>query len=101
VLVQDHNGSFVVRSAHRGHLESAEDLTLKSGAKLVVEVAKDASLTTDGALAVSAAGDITFKTDRGAVTVEGLSGLTLKCGGSKIELTPGGVTVSGPMISLG
>jgi uncharacterized protein involved in type VI secretion and phage assembly len=101
LLIQDHNGSFAVRSAHRAYLESKEDLTLKSAAKLVVEIAGDASLDTDAKLALTAGGDVAVRSDRGAVTIEAMSGLTIKCGASKIELTPGGVTVSGPMISLG
>ena len=35
------------------------------------------------------------------VTVEGSASLTLKCGGSQIQISAAGVTISGPMISLG
>jgi uncharacterized protein (DUF2345 family) len=37
----------------------------------------------------------------GNVTIEGTQSVTIKCGGSSIQIGPSGVTVSGPMISLG
>ena len=35
------------------------------------------------------------------VSIEGQTGVTIKCGGSSVQVSPSGVTVSGPMISLG
>ena len=46
-------------------------------------------------------GDISIKADMGNITIEGTQSVTIKCGGSSIQIGPSGVTVSGPMISLG
>jgi uncharacterized protein (DUF2345 family) len=35
------------------------------------------------------------------LSIEGTTGVTIKCGGSQIQVSSSGVTVSGPMISLG
>ena len=35
------------------------------------------------------------------LSIEGTSSVTIKCGGSQIQISGSGVTVSGPMISLG
>jgi type VI secretion system secreted protein VgrG len=46
-------------------------------------------------------GDISIKADMGNITIEGTQSVTIKCGGSSVQIGPSGVTVSGPMISLG
>ncbi len=46
------------------------------------------------------AGNLTQKCAAGAVTIEALQGITLKCGGSTIEVTPQGVTIKGPMVTV-
>jgi len=45
-------------------------------------------------------GTQTTKVDAGAAKHEAMKSITLKCGPSKIELTPSGITISAPMIEI-
>jgi phage protein D len=83
-LLANQEGSFALRSDHKVHLTSAEDTSIDSGAKFTV--------TAQGDVAISGQTEI---------TIEAGTTLTLKCGPSQIQLSSGGVTVSGPMINLG
>ena len=47
------------------------------------------------------ANDNTVFTTTHDVTIQGQQSVTISCGGSSIQIGPSGVTVSGPMISLG
>jgi phage protein D len=98
-LLQSQDGSFAVRSDQKAYVESQKDMTLKTGATLTINVSSDASVEAGGGVTVSGQ-DVSVK-GNGQVTIEGLQALTLKCGPSSIQLGPSGVTVSGPMISLG
>jgi phage baseplate assembly protein gpV len=74
-LLQDYDGSFALLSDHKVHISAIEDIAI------------------DGrTLAIKADNEITL--DAGTT-------LTIKCGPSQIQLSSGGVTVSGPMINLG
>lgn len=98
-LVQDHDGSFAVKSDTKIYLESGDDVTIKSGKALVVEVSDKASITAMQPVEV-AGQSVTIKGNT-EVKLEGMSTLTLTCGASKVELSPAGVTISGPMINIG
>jgi len=98
-LLQDHDGSFALRSDHKVDVASAGDMTLKTGSRLTLDAQGDATFTTADDLAIngqklSINGDL-------EITVEAGTKLTLKCGPSQIQLSGAGVTVSGPMINLG
>jgi uncharacterized protein involved in type VI secretion and phage assembly len=91
-LTQNEDGSFAVQSDHQIYAESKEDMTLKSGGGLTIDISSDSGLTTGGSLNIKANQD---------VTIEGTMSVTIKCGPSSVQISPSGVTVSGPMISLG
>jgi phage protein D len=98
-LLDGQKGSFVVMSDAKLHLQSKDDATLKTDGALTITVTGDTTVDGTGALQVKGR-DVSVQANA-MVTIEGTSGLTLKCGGSQIQLTAAGVTVSGPMISLG
>jgi phage protein D len=98
-LLQGQDGSFSVKSDEKVRLESAKDTIMKSGGALTIDVSSDTALTGQGAVDIKGQ-DVTVN-GKGQVTVEGMTSLTLKCGGSQISIGPSGVTISGPMISLG
>jgi uncharacterized protein involved in type VI secretion and phage assembly len=102
-LLQDQDGSFAVKSDHKAYLRSEQDFTIKTGGPLVVEVETDsASVTvTNGDLKQEAGGALVLRSTRGDVTIEAVTSLTLKCGSAQIQLSAGGVTVSGPTVSIG
>jgi phage protein D len=98
-LLQDYDGSFALRSDHKVHIRSAEDMTLDAEGQLTIDAQGNAALTTENDLSVkgqklSINGDV-------EIAIEANTKLTLKCGPSQIQLTSAGVTVSGPMINLG
>ncbi len=98
-LLQDNNGSFALLSDHKVHIASTDDTELSSQAAFTVDAQKDITLTANG--------DVTTKAQKinlggqAEITIEAGTTLTLKCGPSQIQLSSGGVTVSGPMINLG
>jgi uncharacterized protein (DUF2345 family) len=75
-LLQDYDGSFALLSDHKIHIAANEDVTLQSGQNITINGQTE-------------------------ITIEAGTTLTLKCGPSQIELSSGGVKVSGPMINLG
>jgi phage protein D len=114
-LIQNRDGSFAVRSDKKIYSESKEQYTIKSGAKLVVEIAdnveekfqKDWKNDTTGKASLKATqpfeieGQNVTITGKAQVSVEASATLTLKCGPSEIQLSSAGVRISGPMINLG
>jgi phage protein D/phage baseplate assembly protein gpV len=106
-LLQDHDGSFALKSDTKVHVESTGDLTLKSAAKLVVEVDGDAGAQIGGAWTTSTDGKTALKAtqalelDGQSVAISGMTTLELTCGASSIKLSASGVTLSGPTINLG
>jgi phage protein D len=98
-LLQGADGSFAVKSDTKIYMESGDDVTIKSGKALVVEVSDKASITATQPVEV-AGQSVTIKGNT-EVKLEGMSTLTLTCGASKVELSPAGVTISGPMINIG
>jgi uncharacterized protein involved in type VI secretion and phage assembly len=98
-LLQDKDGSFALKSDKKVYSESAGDYTIKSGGDLVVEISGKASMKSTQDLAIEGQ-NVTVKGDM-QLTIEATSTLTLKCGAAQIQLSASGVSISGPMISLG
>lgn len=114
-LAQGKDGSFALKSDHKVYAESQEDFTIKSGQKLVIKAAdnveetygKDWTNQISGKASLQATQpfeiqgqNVSLKADS-QLTIEGNATLTLKCGAAQIQLSSGGVTISGGMISLG
>jgi phage protein D len=114
-LLQDKNGSFALKSDEKAYIETKKDLTIKSGGKMVVEVTQDveekykaawknettgqASLKATQAFQIEGQ-SVTVKGQTG-VTIESTATVTLKVGGSSVEVSQMGVKISGPMINIG
>jgi phage protein D/phage baseplate assembly protein gpV len=98
-LLQHEDGSFAVLSDHKIVATSQEDMKLTSNGALTIDVANDAAIT--GGQSVTIKGRSVSVTADSDLTVEGTTSVTIKCGASQIQVSPSGVTVSGPMISLG
>lgn len=98
-LLQDGDGSFALRSDHKVHVTSAEDTTFDSGSAFTINAQDDLTITTTSDL--TAKGQNITLNGQTQITIEAGTTLTLKCGPSQIQLSSGGVTVSGPMINLG
>lgn len=98
-LLQDKDGSFAVLSDHKMYVASKEDMTLKSGGELTVDVQGDVGATGQQSFDIKGQ-KLTIKADM-EISIEANTTLTLKCGPSQVQLSSSGVTVSGPMISLG
>jgi uncharacterized protein involved in type VI secretion and phage assembly len=115
LLLHDKDGSFVVRSDTEVYSESKKAYTVKSGGPLTVTIAdkveetydRDWTNKTNGKASLTAMqpfsieGQSVSVKGKTEVTVEGSVSLTLKCGGSQIQLSPAGVTISGPIINIG
>jgi phage protein D/phage baseplate assembly protein gpV len=91
-LTQQKDGSFALLSDHKIVATSKEDMKLKTNGNLTIDVTSDATLTGNASISIKADSDL---------SIEGTSSVTIKCGGSQIQVSSSGVTVSGPMISLG
>jgi phage protein D len=114
-LLQGEDGSFALKSDKQIYAQSAQDLTIKSGGKLVVEISDDAQEKFDKDWTAESTGKTSLKANQpfeiegqnvsikgqAQVTLEGSATLTLKCGGTQIQLSSAGVQISGPMIQLG
>jgi len=53
------------------------------------------SITTQASL-----GSITIQADVGSISISGLSGVTISCGASSIEMTPASISISAPMVMI-
>jgi phage protein D len=98
-LLHSEEGSFVLKSDKEIYAQSTGDYTIKSGGKFTVSVQQDAKLESQQAFEIDGQ-NVTIK-GQAQVSLEGNATLTLKCGGSQIQLSSSGVQVSGPMITLG
>jgi phage protein D len=98
-LLQHKDGSFAVRSDAAVFVKAAGQCTITSDGALHIETSDAA--TVKAAAAIEASGQsVSIKADSD-VAIEGATSLTLKCGGSQIQLSPSGVNISGPMITIG
>jgi type VI secretion system secreted protein VgrG len=70
-----------------------DTLTLKQGDRTVTLTMGNDSLTLNQ-------GNQTTKASTGKITLEAMQAITLKCGGSTVELTPGGITMKGVTLSI-
>jgi uncharacterized protein involved in type VI secretion and phage assembly len=106
-LLQGKDGSFALKSDTKILLQSTDAFTLKTGANLVVEVTGDVSETIQGGRTSQTTGKTGVKATQAlelegqSVTVSGMTALELKCGAASIQLSSAGVTISGPMITIG
>jgi type VI secretion system secreted protein VgrG len=75
-------------------------MTITSSGALTINVQKDTKLSGSQSVTVSGSQSVSIKSDAD-LSIEGQTSVTIKCGGSQIQISPSGVTVSGPMISLG
>ena len=114
-LLHGQDGSFVVRSDKQILAASKEDVSLTSGGKLLIEVTdnveekykQDWTNETTGKASLKATQpfeidgqNVTIK-GQAQIEIEGSATVTLKCGGSQIQLSSAGIQISGPMITLG
>jgi uncharacterized protein involved in type VI secretion and phage assembly len=114
-LLHGQDGSFVVRSDKQILAASKEDFSLTSGGKLLIEIAdnveekykQDWTNETTGKASLKASQpfeidgqNVTIK-GQAQIEIEGTAMVTLKCGGTQIQLSSAGVQISGPMITLG
>ena len=115
LLLQEKKGSFALRSDEKAYLETQKEFTIKSNDKLIVEISKnveekygaDWKNETTGKTSLKATQ--TFAAEGQSVTVKGQTGVTiessatvtLKVGGSSVEVSQMGVKISGPMINIG
>ena len=101
-LTQSKDGSFAVLSDQKIVATAKDAMNLTTNKSLTISADQNISETAQQSYTIeSQQGDISIKADMGNVTIEGTQSVTIKCGGSSIQIGPSGVTVSGPMISLG
>jgi uncharacterized protein involved in type VI secretion and phage assembly len=114
-LTLDQDGSFGLQSDHKIYTESKEDFTIKSGGKLVVQITGNVEETVSGDWKNDTTGKIDLKatqpmtlqgqnvtvTGQSQVSISGNSSISISCGASSISLSPSGVTISGPTVSIG
>jgi len=101
-LTQNQDGSFAVLSDQKIVATAKDAMNLTTKQSLTVSADQSISETAQQSYTIeSKQGDINIKSDMGNITIEGMQSVTIKCGPSSIQIGPSGVTVSGPMISLG
>jgi uncharacterized protein involved in type VI secretion and phage assembly len=101
-LTQNQDGSFAVLSDQKIIATAKGAMNLTTKQSLTVTADQSISETAQQSYTIeSQQGDISIKADMGNITIEGMQSVTIKCGSSSIQIGPSGVTVSGPMISLG
>jgi phage protein D len=114
-LLQEKNGSFALKSDEKIYQQSKKEFTIKSDDKLVIEITgnveekykADWKNETTGKTSLKATQ--AFEAEGQSVSIKGQTGVTLessatvtlKVGGSKVEVSQMGVTISGPMINIG
>jgi uncharacterized protein involved in type VI secretion and phage assembly len=106
-LLQGKDGSFALHSDKKIFIESDGDHSLHSGAQLQVTVDGnvDESFKRNWANKTSGSASLqatqSFEINGQSVKISGTTMLELTCGGASIQLSPSGVRISGPMITLG
>jgi uncharacterized protein involved in type VI secretion and phage assembly len=101
-LTQGQDGSFAVLSDQKIVAIAKDDMKLTTNTSLTISAQQNISETAQQAYTLETQqGDISIQADMGNVTIQGQQSVTISCGGSSIQIGPSGVTVSGPMISLG
>src|SRR5262249_28216099 len=114
-LLQGKDGSFALKSDAKIYTQSKDAYTIKSGKTLTIEIddnvsetyGKDWTNQTRGTASLKATrpfeieGQSVSVTGNADVSIEGMTKVELKCGGSSISLDASGVSISGPMVKLG
>jgi len=106
-LLQGRDGSFALMSDAKIHVQAKGDVTLKSAAKLVVGIDGDVEETIGGARTSTTTGKTALSAtqaielDGQSVSISGMTSLELKCGPASIQLSSAGITISGPLITIG
>jgi phage protein D len=101
-LTQSEDGSFALLSDQKIVATAKDAMNLTTQQSLTITANQNISETAQQAYNLETQqGDITIKADMGNVNIQGQQSVTISCGGSSIQIGPSGVTVSGPMISLG
>ncbi len=101
-LTQSEDGSFALLSDQKIIATAKDAMKLTTNQSLTITANQNISETAQQAYNLETQqGDITIKADIGNVNIQGQQSVTISCGGSSIQIGPSGVTVSGPMISLG
>ena len=88
-----------------------EELTVKTGNRKVdIKTGNDTLTITQGNRSTTLstgndsltlnAGNHTTKASTGTITLEATQGITLKCGGNTIEITPQGISINGMQVSI-
>ena len=98
-LTHGQDGSFCLLSDQEIVATSKQDMKLTSQGALTINVQNGTTLNDQGQVQVTGQG-VTIQSN-GDLTIQGQSSVTITCGGSQIQVSSSGVTVSGPMISLG
>jgi uncharacterized protein involved in type VI secretion and phage assembly len=114
-LTANKDGSFALQSDQQIYTESKKEFTIKSSDKLVVQISGaveesyggDWKNETKGKATVKATQplelegqSVSIKGQTG-VTIESTATVTLKVGGSSVEVSMAGVKISGPIINIG
>jgi phage protein D len=114
-LIQTKDGSFAVLSDKKVIIQSKGDQVIKSAGKMTVEVDDNVEEKYKRDWTNEITGQATLKatqpfeidgqnvTIKGTaqISIEGNAQVTIKCGPASIQLSSGGVQISGPMIQLG
>jgi uncharacterized protein involved in type VI secretion and phage assembly len=114
-LTMNQDGSFAVQSDHQIYEESKEDFTIKSGGKLIVQITGNVEETVSGDWKNDTTGEIQLKATKPMslqgqnvsidgqqqISISGNSSISISCGAASIKLSPSGVTISGPQVSIG
>jgi phage protein D/phage baseplate assembly protein gpV len=101
-LTQSKDGSFAVLSDQKIVATAKDAMSLTTKQSLTISADQNISETAQQAYNLETQqGDITIKADMGNITIQGQQSVTISCGASSIQIGPGGVTISGPMINLG
>ena len=99
-LTESQDGSFAVLSDQKIVATSKQDMKLTSGGALTINVT-GGDVTQKGSQGFNIEGQSVSIKANSDLSIEGTSSVTIKCGGSQIQISGSGVNVSGPMISLG
>jgi type VI secretion system secreted protein VgrG len=79
----------------------AQTVTIGAGRSVTVKDKDDTLTISTGNLTVTTSlGNISAKADAGAVTIEAMQSITLKCGQSTLTIDPTGITLEGMMMTI-
>ncbi|HUO23147.1 MAG TPA: type VI secretion system tip protein TssI/VgrG [Caulobacteraceae bacterium] len=100
-LIQTGDETHTVDKGKRTEIVEGDDtLTVRTGdSALTVKSGNLSRTVSQGNMSAAVSvGDYSLKCDAGQITLEAATSITLKCGASKVTLTPEGVSIEGTMI---